>query len=163
MTEFILFLRNLFNLYKYIIFLYEVKENYITGMVEYINLNEITKSRWYVIKTNILGIYDETIEVINEILCFNIRNIIIELLDLYHSVLILFVFILLPKCYWTNEYVWNIMFYISFIITPVKHGKRYIYNHCIRSSQHCIKRTHICRSLKKIVSKKTQQEYNKYV
>lgn len=151
MFQFITALRNLFKIYNWLSFIYQINQNYVNGIVEYIHLNEIRNSRWNVIKTNMYGIYDEAVEVINEILAFNIRNTLYELLDLYHSILIFIVFLVFPKSLWISKDLWNIVFYLSLFATPMKHGIRYSKYHCIRSPPHCMKRTHMCRSFFKIV------------
>jgi hypothetical protein len=117
-------------------------------MINYVYYNEIKQPRYYIIFNLIISMFQEIYELFSEILQLKFKNSLMEIADIYHSLIIFIFMSITPKKIWLSPYLWGLIYILSLGIAPYKHGFRYIKHKCIRSIQHCLKGDHICNTNK---------------
>ncbi len=124
---------------------------YQNGMIGYVRDNEIMIPRYLIIYNLILSLCQEFREFIIELFQFKLKDSLMELFDIWHTIIIFIFMILSPKKFWISRNMWSIIYILSFGISPIKHGNRYIRHKCIRNINHCLKGDHKCIITKKHV------------
>ena len=116
---------------------------YSTGMAVYRHDN-CESNRWQIFKTNLVAITDELVEAIEEIRHFQCLAFFLEMCDVWHTIVVLMIRTLLPRSFHESSFIWFMAFFLAGVITPWKHGARYVDHGCIRSSRHCQQGDHKC-------------------
>ncbi|UJR06954.1 hypothetical protein I4U23_011242 [Adineta vaga] len=120
---------------------------YATGMALY-RRDNCERNYWHMVKVNVTALMDEFVEVLEEIWYFRWGAFFLEMCDVWHTLVVLFIRTLLPKFLQQSKWIWLMAFFIAGGITPWKHGARYVDQGCIRNARHCQQGDHKCSNSK---------------
>lgn len=122
---------------------------YSRGMVEYAIYNNISQQglKWKQedFKQSIINEIFELIEAIKQ---YQLFDIILELFDVFHSVIKYIIISIMPQYIYCNIILWSIVY---FFVLPcsIKLGNRFKKYNCIRNHKNKNNRDHNCNYLKK--------------
>lgn len=131
-------------IYELIQRLHAIVNGYAYGMVKYRKANEPNLSRIQALLNILPALIDESKEFLYALRKFQIKESFFELNDIYHTIVLSIVYTILPKVLLNNVYTFYFVFFMSGVLTPAKHGIRYLKYGCIRSIEHCKHNDHNC-------------------
>ena len=117
---------------------------YSLGMTKYRELNDKNITRRLAIQFSLTAINDEFRECMKELKKFKLKQAFYEFFDLYHTLIVALVTIIFPSFIRRKQYIWYLVFFLSGILTPSKHSRRYLKYGCIRNINHCKINDHNC-------------------
>jgi hypothetical protein len=124
-----------------------VCHNYAIGIAEFQRLNPFESDNLRdTVSTSIKVTMDEVDEMVDEIKAGEWTRAFFEMADVLHSIAVSLILILLPRKWIEAPWIWYVVFVASGIITPMKHGERFIRHGCVRSEKNCASGKHRCRS-----------------
>lgn len=121
-----------------------ILHGYAIGMIVYHQNNCTDGNRWNLFVESLKAMFDELIEVMDELRHCQWKALFDELADLWHTCVVLVVRTFLPLKMQTSLWLWCIVFFWAGVKTPLKHGSRYLHHQCIRSEKHCKTKDHSC-------------------
>jgi hypothetical protein len=116
---------------------------YGTGMALY-RRDNCERNHWHIFKVNIMALMDELVEAFDELWHFRCLAFFFEICDVWHTLVVLMIRTFLPRSVHKSKFIWLITFFVAGVITPWKHGARFIDYGCIRSFRHCQQGDHKC-------------------
>jgi hypothetical protein len=129
---------------KQLLLFYNYLLAYSNGMVEYVKYNELVETRMSIFIGQLIGIVDECIECFKAIFSRDIYLVIAEVVDIWHSIVIITMMTISPRTFWLSKYFWICIAIFTFFGPVSKHAKRYIQYGCVRNHKHCLEKDHIC-------------------
>ena len=116
---------------------------YARGMAVY-RRDNCERNHRHIFKANVKALMDELVEAMEEIRHFRCSAFFFEMCDVWHTVVVLIVRAFLPRSTHQSRFLWFTVFFVAGVITPWKHGARYVDHGCIRSFRHCQQGDHLC-------------------
>lgn len=126
--------------------MFSTSQDYSSGIKTFLKQNHRSQSRLAFIQRMLKSFQEESVEFLSELLNCNFISAFNELLDVWHSYIWILVSLLVPDSilYSDTTKLWYIVYFLSLIAAPYKHGVRFKNHGCIRSSRNCKSGTHLC-------------------
>jgi hypothetical protein len=126
------------------IWIIQIIHGYAIGMINYNETNDKNSTRQLLLLNLIPALFEELREYMHDLVNFRFMNAFLELNDVYHTIIVTLVMLFSPKFITNQVYIWYLVFFWSGILTPAKHGLRYLKYGCIRSLNNCKNNEHNC-------------------